>query len=267
MQCGAMNNPLKSLAVEVERVASLGFDYLELCMDAPLAHHTIIRENLPFIRRTLRGAGMSLVGHLPTFVHTADLTASIRAASLAEILTSLEVAAELAVTKAVLHPSAIHPLGPTVMELSMHYAAETLSTVVQRANQLGVILCIENMFPRYRAFFEPVDFVDIFRQHAGLMLTLDIAHAHIGCRNGARALEFIQRFGKRIGHLHVSDNRLKRDDHLPLGAGSIDFQGIAEALKQSGYDGTVTLEVFDQDPTSIVKSMEKWKHTWRETHR
>jgi hypothetical protein len=32
-----MNNPLKSLAEEVERVASLGFDYLELCMDAPEA--------------------------------------------------------------------------------------------------------------------------------------------------------------------------------------------------------------------------------------
>lgn len=266
MQCGAMNNPLKSLAEEVERVASLGFDYLELCMDAPLAHHTIIRETLPFIRRTLGAVGMSLIGHLPTFVYTADLTASIRAASLAEILTSLEVASELAVTKAVLHPSAIHPLGSAVMELSLQYAADTLSTVVHRANQLGVILCIENMFPRYRAFFEPVAFVDIFRQYSGLMLTLDIAHAHIGCRDGARALEFIQRFGKRIGHMHVSDNRLKRDDHLPLGAGSIDFQKIVAALKQSGYDGTVTLEVFDQDPASVVKSMEKWKHTWKETH-
>jgi sugar phosphate isomerase/epimerase len=114
------------------------------------------------------------------------------------------------------------------------------------------------MFPRYRAFFEPLAFVDIFGQHAGLMLTLDIAHAHIGCRDGGRALEFIQRFGKRISHLHVSDNRLKRDDHLPLGAGSIDFRGIAAALKQSGCDGTATLEVFDQDPASVVKSMEKW---------
>jgi len=80
---------------------------------------------------------MSLVGHLPTFVYTADLTASIRAASLAEILTSLEVASELAVTKAVLHPSAIHPLGSAVMELSLQYAADTLSTVVHRQINLG----------------------------------------------------------------------------------------------------------------------------------
>jgi sugar phosphate isomerase/epimerase len=262
MQYGAMNNPLNSLAEEVQRVASLGVDYLELCMDAPFAHHTIIRETLPFIRRTLAAAGMSLVGHLPTFVYTADLTASIRTASLAEILASLEVASELAVPKAVLHPSAVHPLGSAIMELSLQYAAETLSTVVHRANQLGIVLCLENMFPRYRAFFEPVAFVDIFRQYSELMLTLDIAHAHIGCRDGARALEFIQRFGKRIGHIHVSDNRLKQDDHLPLGAGSIDLQGIVSALKQSGYDGTVTLEIFDENPASVVESMQKWKNTW-----
>jgi sugar phosphate isomerase/epimerase len=261
MKCGAMNNPLKPLAEEVKRLASLGFDYLELCMDAPLAHHTIIRETLPFIRRTLGEAGMTLLGHLPTFVYTADFTDSIRAASLREVLTSLEVASELAVAKVVLHPSIIHPLGPGLMELSLQYAAETLATVVHRANQLGMKLCLENMFPRYRAFFEPSSFEDILRQYPGLMLALDIAHAHIGCRDGARALEFLQRFGKRIGHLHVSDNRLKRDDHLPLGAGSIDFRGIAAALKQTGYDGTVTFEVFDQDPTSVVKSMEKWKHT------
>jgi sugar phosphate isomerase/epimerase len=266
MQCGAMNNPLNSLTEEVERVASLGCDYLELCMDAPLAHHTTIRETLPFIRRTLAGAGMGLVGHLPTFVYTADLTASIRAASLAEIITSLEVASELPVTKAVLHPSAVHPLGSAIMELSLQYAAETLSTVVHRANQLGVVLCLENMFPRYRAFFEPATFVDIFQQYPELMLTLDIAHAHIGSRDSARALEFIQRFGKRIGHIHVSDNRLKQDDHLPLGSGSIDFQRIVAALKQSGYDGTVTLEVFDNNPASVVKSMEKWKRTWKESH-
>jgi len=265
MQCGAMNNPLNPLDREVARIASLGFDYLELCMDAPCAHHTIIRKALPFIRRALAGPGMGVVGHLPTFVYTADLTDSIRAASLAEILASLEVAAELAVAKAVLHPSAIHPLGKAIMDLSLKYAAETLSTVVKRANQLGVVLCLENMFPRYRAFFEPAAFEDAFRQHSGLTLAFDIAHAHIGCRDATRALEFIERFGHRIGHIHVSDNRGKQDDHLPLGAGSIDFQMIVAALKRCGYDGTVTLEIFDDNPASVVKSRHEWKRIWKET--
>jgi len=50
---------------------------------------------------------MELVCHLPTFLSTADLTQSIRDASLHEILRSLETASELEAEKVVLHPSHI----------------------------------------------------------------------------------------------------------------------------------------------------------------
>ena len=47
------------------------------------------------IRRMLADHRIGLVCHLPTFVSTADLTDSIREASIEEVLGSLDTAAEL----------------------------------------------------------------------------------------------------------------------------------------------------------------------------
>jgi len=105
MRYGAMNFPIRPVIKEIESIGRLGFDYLELAMDAPEAHYTIIRENILEIRKALNIQNLKLVCHLPTFVHTADLTESIRMASVMEMVNSLEVAAELTPLKAVVHPS------------------------------------------------------------------------------------------------------------------------------------------------------------------
>ena len=95
MLYGAMNFPVRSVLNEIESFAELGFDYLELTMDPPKAHHSIIRRERDAIMQALERLRMGIVCHLPTFVSTADLTASLREASLNEIIESLEVAAEL----------------------------------------------------------------------------------------------------------------------------------------------------------------------------
>ena len=87
-------------------------------------------------------------------------------------------------------------------------------------------------------------------------LTLDTGHANIGNPGGRRILEFIEKFGHRIGHLHVSDNFGERDDHIPLGAGNIDFVKIVNELKQCGYDDTATLEIFSEDRRELKNSRE-----------
>ena len=73
-----------------------------------------------------------------------------------------------------------------------------------------------------------------------------------------RILEFIQKFGHRIGHLHVSDNFGERDDHIPLGAGKIDFLKIVKALKKCGYDDTATFEIFSKDRQELKMSRDRF---------
>lgn len=258
MQYGAMNFPIKPVTEELADIGGLGFDYLELTMDPPQAHHSTLRQQLPEIIGALNTRHMSVICHLPTFVSTADLTDSIRQASLQEMLHSLEVAAELGARKVVLHPGHIGGMGSYVIETALAHANRSLVAVIERAQALGLCVCLENMFPRCRAFVEPDDFVDIMQRFPDLKLTLDTGHANIGARSGRRILEFIEKFGYRIGHLHLSDNFGERDDHLPLGSGAIDFVKIVRAIKHCGYNDTVTLEIFTEDRQALVQSRQKF---------
>jgi sugar phosphate isomerase/epimerase len=44
-----------------------------------------------------------------------------------------------------------------------------------------------------------------------------------------------------------------------VGQGTVNFDELVQRLKVLGYDGTVTLEVFDNDRTRLVKSRERIK--------
>lgn len=257
MRFGAMNFPVKALQSEIEDFADMGFDFLELTMDPPRAHYTRLRSEKNEIRRRLHLAHMGLVCHLPTFVYTADLTESIRRASVQEIMASLETARDLEAEKAVLHPGYIGGMGAFVMETSRKYALESLSAIATKAHELGMVLCLENMFPRYLSFVEPEDFRAVFEQFPSMKLTLDTGHANIEDNKGDRALRFLKMFIHRLGHVHVSDNHGKKDEHLPVGAGSVPLGKIAKVLKREGYDDTITLEIFTENRHELTASRER----------
>jgi sugar phosphate isomerase/epimerase len=257
MLYGAMNFPIKPVMNELETISELGFDYLELTMDPPLAHHTLIREQEDQIVKALEKYNMAMVCHLPTFLAIADLTKSLREASVKEMTDSLELASEMGALKAVLHPWYVTGLGALVADQAKQYGLESVAIIVDKADQLGLTLCIENMFPRARSIVEPDGFVELFDRFPTLKLTLDTGHAHIARKGKNRNLEFLERFSDRIGHIHASDNFGKEDNHLPVGAGNLDFRKIIKGLNSIGYDQTVTLEVFSRDKEFLRLSREK----------
>jgi sugar phosphate isomerase/epimerase len=257
MLYGAMNFPVKPVLEELEVFSKLGFDYLELAMDPPRAHHSTIRQQARGIREALDRFGMGLVCHLPTFVSTADLTESLRKASLREILDSLETAALLQPMKIVVHPSHFGGLAVHVLDLVRGYAMESLAAVVEKGEELGMVLCLENMFPKTLSLVEPEDFHEVFGRFPSLKLTLDTGHARLGASGSRRILELIKRFPDRLEHIHVSDNLGHGDHHLPIGTGVIDFAEMARALKRIGYDKTITLEIFARDRDYLAISRDK----------
>lgn len=257
MRYGAMNFPVSPVLAEIDTFAQLGLDYLELTMDPPQAHFSQIYNQSTAIKKSLRQLGLGLVCHMPTYVHTADLTESIRNASLQEVIHSLETAADLEAEKVVLHPSSISGLSFYVPDLARSLAMESLDRIWRRAEQLGITICLENMFSKISLFVEPQDFEPIFRAFPAMQFVLDTGHAFIGDKSGQRIIDFITRFGDRLGHVHVSDNCGNHDEHICVGYGQINFKEIARALKQVDYDNSITLEIFDEDRTEIVKSRQK----------
>jgi len=257
MLYGAMNFPVMPIIIELEEIKRLGFDYLELAMDPPQAHHKMILEQKEKLLRVLDDFKMGLVCHLPTFVSTADLTESMREASLNEVLESVKVAADLHALKAVLHPSFIGGLSVFVMDQARQYAFKSMETIVEKADKLGLCLCIENMFPRSNSLVTPDDFIGVFEMFPTLKMTFDTGHANMGSRGVDRALGFIERFHDRIEHIHANDNFGKEDNHIPVGTGTVDFPRVVKALKGIGYDKTITLEVFSRDRDYLRISREK----------
>jgi sugar phosphate isomerase/epimerase len=258
MLYGAMNFPIRPVMQELEVISGLGFDYMELTMDPPQAHHRIIAQQRAQIADRLGRNNMSLVCHLPSFLSTADLSDRVRQAALDEMLDSLETAATLNPLKVVVHPSYVTGMGAFVVDQVRRHSMISLAVLVDRADELGLCLCLENMFPRTNSLVEPDDFAQVLEKFPTLKITLDTGHANIGSKGEKRCLAFIRKFPERIDHVHVSDNFGKDDNHLPVGVGIIDFPRIIRALNEIGYDRTVTFEVFSPDKDYLRISREKF---------
>lgn len=257
MKYGAASFPVKPVEDEIKKVKELGFDFFELSMDPPEGHWKTLLDKENKITAALDACNLPVVCHLPSFVYTPDLSPVIRKASLDEMLHSLDAAAAVGARKAVLHPGYITGMGVFVMETAKKHAGESLAAIVAHAKRRNIQLCFENMFPGYHMFYDPDEFDPLFAAFPDVKMTLDTGHANIEDPSQARLGQFVSRFAPRIGHVHVSDNFGKKDDHLAVGKGNINFETFVSALKQAGYDDTITLEVFSTDTDDLVKSRER----------
>lgn len=262
MLFGATNNPLRPVTDEIKILAGLGFDYLEICIDPPMALPEKIREERGAIESVLSDTGMKLaVAHLPTFVWLADIYEGIREASITEVESALAICSELGIKKAVLHPGYLTGLLAFIPGAGPKLSNQSLERILEAAGNRNIVICLENMFPRAGHMYKPDEFVKVMELYPELMMTFDIGHANIQVPRET-GLEFVDKAGPRIKHVHVSDNTGKEDEHLPLGAGRVDIAGGLAALKEAGYDDTLTLEVFSQDRSYLSMSLSKVRTMW-----
>lgn len=259
---GATNNPLRPLIGEIKSLAALGFDYLELCMDPPNCLPEVLRTGMAEVLSALNNEGLRLhVVHLPTFIWLADVYSSIREASLNEVFKALDLGAEFGVKKAVLHPGYLTGLMSFTPDMGKQYAAYSLDKIFERSAGLDIMLCLENMFPRAGHMYRPEEFAEVLGRNPGLMMTLDLGHANIRAPKN-QAAAFVKTANGRIGHVHIGDNNGQEDEHLPVGAGRADLAAGMAAIKASGYDETMTLEVFSSDRAYLSMSLKKVRVIW-----
>jgi len=67
---------------------------------------------------------------------------------------------------------------------------------------------------------------------------------------------FCGELGEHIKHVHFSDNRSRSDDHMPLGVGTVNWKKVVSSLKATGYNSTITLEIFCNDPNMQHKYLD-----------
>ncbi|OPZ63022.1 MAG: D-tagatose 3-epimerase [Firmicutes bacterium ADurb.Bin506] len=69
---------------------------------------------------------------------------------------------------------------------------------------------------------------------------LDTAHLH--AQKEILPLS-VEKLGKKIFYLHVADNNGMQNDHLAVGRGTVDWEGVFSALAKHGFDGCVAIDV------------------------
>jgi sugar phosphate isomerase/epimerase len=62
--------------------------------------------------------------------------------------------------------------------------------------------------------------------------------------------------------VHLHDNNGHADLHQPLGSGKMDWKKYVRQLKASGYDDTITLEVFTEDKHYLRYSRDALRAAW-----
>jgi sugar phosphate isomerase/epimerase len=63
--------------------------------------------------------------------------------------------------------------------------------------------------------------------------------------------------------VHLHDNRGGHADlHLALGMGDLDVMAPVRELRASGYDSTITLEVFSRDRHFVAYSRDRLREMW-----
>jgi sugar phosphate isomerase/epimerase len=138
---------------------------------------------------------------------------------------------------------------------------KSLTEILEAAAGTGVGIMIENLPGDFNSADQLGQLLDPLPE---LGLHLDIGHTELMVERSTME-GILARFADRIRHVHLHDNKGGSADlHLPLGAGIIDVASHLRRLKNVGYDGTITLEVFTPDPSNLALSAEKLRVMWNE---
>lgn len=254
MIIGAMNDPKGDLVEEICSFGEMGFDFVEITIEAPGATPDRIIEKQKQVLDALHSYNFGVLTHYPWYFSVAHPYPYIQNACMHEMVKAFDAAALLGAKKATIHTEFL-PAGVQDRAVRVAKTIETVKKLNKEAEERGLRLLIENFsasslsIKEFKLLFSEVD--------AGM--TFDVGHA--STTDGEGVMNYLQQFRKKIQHVHLHDNNRREDQHLPLGAGKIDVAKWVREIK-SFYDGTITLEVHSKDRDYLKISREKLEILW-----
>ncbi|QDV33789.1 sugar phosphate isomerase/epimerase family protein [Tautonia plasticadhaerens] len=248
------------------RIASIGYEGLELMADVPHAWPAglldgpkrAIREAMD--RHGLRFSNvnafmMNAIADrrqpywYPSFIEPDEGYRSVR---IDHTRRALDLCAELGAPHITTEPGGPIAEGQSRQE-AIDLFVEVLKPLAEHADRQGVLLLIE---PEPGLLLETTDQYLEVAERVGapsLGLNFDVGHAYCMAEDLPTQ---IAKLAPLTRHYHVEDIAETRvHHHLVPGTGAIDFPGVVDAIRQTGYDGWVTVELypFVDDPDDAAR--------------
>ena len=249
------------------RIASFGYDGLELMADVPHAWPAgLLAGPKAAIREAMEKNGLkfsnvnafmmnAINDHrqpywYPSFIEPDE---GYRRVRIDHTRRALSLCAELGAPHITTEPGGPIAPGQSRRE-AMDLFVEALKPLAEHAHKVGVLLLIE---PEPGLLIETCDQFLEFMRHIdspAVAMNYDIGHAYCVKDDPATT---IPRVAKYIRHFHLEDIAATRvHHHLVPGEGAIDFAAVLRAIRASGYDGWVTVELYPyvDDPDAAART-------------
>ncbi len=254
MKIGFPNNPRKDICKEISWIGEHGFDFVDLFLEEDKA----VPEKIDVyeVRKLLQTFNLDIVGHTAWYLPIGSPVRSLRQTAVRELEKYFKVLSELGAKFVTVHAN--WPGGMFSAKEGIKFQVESLNFLIDYAKSSDL-----------KIMYEPMDTSEdnlenvssILNELPEIFLHIDIGHASLF---GNTPEIFIKKFHSRIKHVHLHDNDKRKDLHLPLDCGKIEWRNIIKTLKKY-YDGTITLEIFSKDRDYVLLSKEKLRKAWKES--
>jgi len=254
-------------AEAVRRLAAIGYAGVEIMADVPHAWPAFLLDEQKQAIRDALAKNRLAISNINSFMMHAvndrrqrywhpswiEPDPNYRAVRIDHTTRALTLARELGAKCITTEPGG--PLEPgQSWAAGLKLFVEMLKPVIEHAEKEGVLLLIE---PEPGLLVETADqFLELMRHldSPAVGLNFDVGHAYCVGDDPATT---IPRLAKYIRHFHLEDIAATRvHHHLVPGEGAIDFGATFRAIRQIGYDGWVTIELYPyvDDPDAAART-------------
>jgi sugar phosphate isomerase/epimerase len=248
------------------RIAAIGYDGLELLADVPHAWPAgLLGVQKQAILQTMERTGLAFSNinafmmnaindHRQPYWHPSFIEPEphYRQVRIDHTKRALDLCAELGAPHITTEPGG--PLAPgQSRQAAINLFVEALKPLAEHAQKLGVLLLIE---PEPELLLETTDHYLEVAERLGapsIGLNFDVGHAFCVREDLPRA---IAKLAPHIRHYHLEDIASTRvHHHLVPGTGAIDFRAVVTAIRATGYDGWLTVELYPflDDPDTAAR--------------
>lgn len=236
-----------SLRRVMEYCKQLGYHAVEI---APFTLADNVEDLSPeeraAIRRTAQEVGIDIAGlHWllvkPPGLHLTTSDAEVRRRTAQYLVALVHFCADIGGKVLVLGSPKQRSIMPdSTLEQGWERARETLMPAVKTAEQRGVVWCIEPLSPAETNFLNRAEDAIRFAQSLDSPAARIILDVKAMSSESKPIPQIIHDSAGWFAHFHANDPNLKGP-----GMGNVDFQPIVQALKEVGYQGYLSVEVFD----------------------
>jgi sugar phosphate isomerase/epimerase len=244
------------IAAVMEYAAGIGYDGIEL---APFTLARTVTEISPVRRQQIRDTasrlGIEICGLHWLLAKTEGLhlnhpDSAVRERTDKYLCDLVDCCADLGGKILVLgSPQQRNALSGVTPEQAWEWTTATVTNAVRRAEERAIVLCLEPLAAAETNFInsaaQAIHFAQQFNSPA-MQIVLDVKAM---CAEPGSIPEIIRQSWPHFAHFHANDSNLKGP-----GFGKVDFRPIAAALKEVGYTGYISVEVFqfEEGPEEIA---------------